>query len=90
MRQERFDLGRAHIARVAPDGEDKPPHPIVAGVFSANAEIQPADTGARLAKMHRFGYCARDVIDGCFRVFYNVLRNQEPLCGLALLTLGTH
>jgi hypothetical protein len=72
MRQEHFDLGRAHIARVAPDGEDKPPHPIVAGVFSANAEIQPADTGARFIR-HSIGLCcAKDVIDGCFKVLYNL------------------
>ena len=38
----------------------------------ADYVIQPADTGAHLVKLHRFGCCARDVIDSCFRVIYNV------------------
>jgi hypothetical protein len=46
MRQEHFDLGCAHIALAASDEQDKPPHPIDAGVIDADAVIQPVDTGA--------------------------------------------
>jgi len=38
--------------------------------LGADAVIQPADTGAHLVKLHRFGCCARGVIDryiGCVR-----------------------
>ena len=70
--------------------QNKPPHPIDAGVFGADAVIQPADTGAHFIKLYRFGCCARGVIDGCFRVVYKVGPDQEPLSGLTLQTLGTH
>ncbi|MES1993572.1 MAG: hypothetical protein V4457_08295 [Pseudomonadota bacterium] len=57
MRQERFDLGRAHIARVSPDGEDKPTHPIDVGIVGVDAVIQRADTGAHFIQ-HGIGLAA--------------------------------
>jgi len=54
MRQEHFDLGRAHIARVALGMEqDKPSHPIDAGVLGADAVIQSPD--AAHASSRSFG-----------------------------------
>lgn len=64
---------RPHIARVAPGTkQDKPPHPIDAGILGADAVIQPANTGADLVKPFGFGGCAKGVIDGCFRVPCNL------------------
>ena len=69
MRQEHFDLGRAHIARVALGMESRQ----TAEPDRRNTVNQPANTGVHLVKQHRFGYCTRGVIDRCFRVFYNIL-----------------
>jgi hypothetical protein len=52
--------------------QDKPPHPIDAGILAADAVIQPANTGTQLVKQFGFGGCARCVIDGCFRVPCNL------------------
>jgi hypothetical protein len=44
--------------------KDKPLDPIDAGVFGADAAVQPTDTGEHLVKKHRLGCCARGVTTG--------------------------
>lgn len=61
--RNRFDQGRANIARVAPCIErGKPPHPIDASFLGAEAVIQLEAIGAHLhPAQHWFGCCARGV-----------------------------
>jgi hypothetical protein len=69
MRQKRFDLPDPHIARMAlAVAQDKPPHPIDVVVLRANAEVQPANTGAYLIQEPPLGRPTPGVIELCFGV----------------------
>lgn len=91
MCQKRLDLGRALIAWVALGTEqDKPAHPIDAGVRSATAAIQSTDTGG-LVKQLQILAAAPEVGStsalGCSATF-DMTGN---LCLICLCqTFGTH